>query len=226
MAIAILPLFFGLMTSTSPVTSAAQTKPAQLVVVNAVSEQDIAQKTRKVWNLTTDLLGGEDRIRFVFPVAPRRTDDQEPADSFRMTFPILYAGSDLFRLIRDVELPRPEDPLRIADAVKFAGYAATAGQRPRAVLLVLSGNERDQSLDNPVTVRHLLSVLRVPLYVWSLGDSKPGSTVAAWGAEDISQTWNLAASVGRIRKELDAQRTLKADGGLLQGSPVPSRTGR
>jgi hypothetical protein len=204
---AVLPMVLGWMTVHPSIAPAAQARPAQLIVVSTLSESDIAQKTRKVWDLTTDLLGNEDRIRFVFPTLPRS------AGSFVITPPVTYGVSDLFRAIRHVGPLLPEVSLRIADAVKFAGYQAATGHQPRAVLLVLAGNERDDSRDDAATVRHLLKVLRVPLYVWSLGESKPGTTAAAWGAEDITQTWHLASAAGRLRQDLDAQRAAKTSGG-------------
>ncbi len=213
MTIAFLPLVLGLVASHAPAAPAAWTGPAQLFVVNAASMQDILHQTRHNWNVTTDLLSDEDEVSFVRPVALQDADDQEPTGSFLTSSPVTYEASDLFRLIRDTEAPRPGAPLRIADAVRFAGYAATAGHRPRAVLLVLSGDERDQSLDDPATVRHLLAVLRVPLYVWSVGGgSRPGPTASAWEAEDISQTWSLAAAAIRLRQGLDAQRAARPDG--------------
>jgi hypothetical protein len=214
---AILPMVLGWMAFHPAIAPAAQAGPAQVIVVSTLSDADIAQKTRKIWDLTTDLLGNEDRIRFVFPTDPRSTG------SFEITPPTTYEASDLFRGIRHVGLLLPETPLRIADAVKFAGYQAATGHQPRAVLLVLAGNERDDSRDDAATVRHLLKVLRVPLYVWSLGESKPGTTAAAWGAEDITQTWHLASAAGRFRQDLDAQRTARTGGG--RPAPPAADTG-
>jgi hypothetical protein len=214
---AILPMVLGWMAFHPSIAPAAQAGPAQVIVVSTLSEGDIAQKTRRIWDLTTDLLGDEDRIRFVFPTDPRSTG------SFEITPPTTYEASDLFRGIRHVGLLLPETPLRIADAVKFAGYQAATSHQPRAVLLVLAGNERDDSRDDAATVRHLLKVLRVPLYVWSLGESKPGTTAAAWGAEDITQTWHLASAAGRFRQDLDAQRTARTGGG--RPAPPAADTG-
>jgi hypothetical protein len=235
MTIALLPLVFGWMALHSPVTPPVRTGPAELYVINAVSEADIVQKARRSWNVTTDLLGESDKIRFVFASTPTpadpggnataKADDQKPAGSFPMTAPLYYASSDLFRLILDFGVPQPEDPLRIADAVKLAGYKATKGHHPRAVLLVLAGNDRDESQDDAATVRHLLAVLKVPLYVWSLGEVKPGSTAAAWGAEEIGQTWRLAAAAGRLRKGLVGQRTPKV-AAAAQRSPQPAGADR
>ncbi|HEX4497796.1 MAG TPA: hypothetical protein VIE43_19130 [Thermoanaerobaculia bacterium] len=211
---AILPMVLGWMAFHPSIAPAAQAGPAQLVVVSTLSEGDLGQRTKKIWNLTTDLLGDEDQIRFVFPFTPR------PERGFEVTPPLAYGPSDLFRAIRDVSLLAPDVPLRIADAVKFAGYQVAAGRQPRAVLLVLAGNEQDDSRDDVVTVRHLLKVLRVPLYVWSLSEAKPGTTAAAWGAEAITQTWHLASAAGRLRQDLDTQRTARTSGGRQPARPA------
>jgi hypothetical protein len=211
---AILPMVLGWMAFHPSIAPAAQAVPAQLVVVSTLSEGDLGPRTGKMWNLTTDLLGDEDQIRFVFPSIPR------PHQGFEVTPPVAYGPSDLFRAIRDVSLLVPDAPLRIADAVKFAGYQVAAGRQPRAVLLVLAGNERDDSVDDATTVRHLLKVLRVPLYVWSLSEAKPGTTAAAWGAEAITQTWHLASAAGRLRQDLDAQRTARTGGGRRPARPA------
>ena len=211
---AIIPMVLGWMAFHPSIAPAAQAPPAQLVVVSTLSEEDIAQRTRKIWNLTTDLLDDEDDIRFVFPSIPR------PERGFEATPPVAYGVSDLFRAIRAVSLLGPDAHLRIADAVKFAGYQVAAGRQPRAVLLVLAGNERDDSRDDAATVRHLLKVLRVPLYVWSLSEAKPGTTAAAWGAEAITQTWHLASAAGRLRQDLDSQRTARTGGDGRRGQPA------
>ena len=67
---AVLPMVLGWMSVHPSIAPAAQAGPAQVIVVSTLSEGDIAQKTRKIWDLTTDLLGDEDRIRFVFSHRP------------------------------------------------------------------------------------------------------------------------------------------------------------
>ena len=90
--------------------------------------------------------------------------------------------------------------------------------RRRAVLLVLSGDREDASLYDPATVRRFLAALRVPLFVWYLGTPGPKSAAAAWGAEEMTQTWHAGAGADRIRKELDSQRIVMVDGRLLPQS--------
>src|SRR5262249_56600171 len=114
---------------------------------------------------------------------------------------------DLFQSLRRNHFRTTAMPsFRVADAVATAGLAAMTKTRRRAVLLVLSGEEEDHSLYDPATVSHFLAALRVPLFVWYLGTPKPGSAAAAWGAEEMTQSWHAAGGAARIRKELDAQR--------------------
>jgi hypothetical protein len=90
--------------------------------------------------------------------------------------------------------------------------------RRRAVLLVLGGSEEDASLYDAATIRRFLAALRVPLFVWSLTGSRPGSTAAEWEAEEVSQTWHVAGAARRVRRELDAQRIVMVDGRHLPQS--------
>jgi hypothetical protein len=111
--------------------------------------------------------------------------------------------------------------LRIADAVAVAGQQAMAQNRRRAVLLVLSGNEKDSSEYDPATVRRYLAALRVPLFVWTL--EAPGATAAAWGpSENISVVSTLYRAAGEIRQQLDSQRIVLVDGRHLPQSIVLS----
>jgi hypothetical protein len=198
---------------------AVEKGPAQLYVVSAPTEMQIANKTRKTGELTVDLLAADDQIRFLVPAPRRIASDGEKTDLFQITSPLTYRGRDFLRLMLAAHLPPPPaQGLRIADAVATAGLAAMTENRRRAVLLVLSGNEQDASRYDPATVRRFLAALRVPLFVWSLGEPKPGSTAAAWGAQDVALTWHLATAVSQVRKEVDAQRIVMVDGRLLPQS--------
>jgi hypothetical protein len=61
--------------------------------------------------------------------------------------------------------PGPGIRIRFTDAVAVAGLEATTENRRRAVLLVLSAQEKDQSRYDPALVRRYLAALRVPLFV-------------------------------------------------------------
>lgn len=68
--------------------------------------------------------------------------------------------------------PRPE-PQSLADAVAVAASHAAALRRPRAVLLVLGSDLGEVGGHTPEQARQLLAALRVPLFVWYLGEPPP-----------------------------------------------------
>jgi hypothetical protein len=196
--------------------------PAQLFVVPAVTGDDLEKKAHKLQGLTWNLVGAGDEMLFVSPVPQRITSSTERSDLFPISPParLLRAGTtDIFKALWSLKAPEERvGSYRAADAVAAAGLAAMTQNRRRAVLLVLSGEEEDHSLYDPATVRHFLASLRVPLFVWYLGTPKPGSAAAAWGAEEMFQTWHAAGGADRIRKELDSQRIVMVDGRYLPQS--------
>ncbi|HEY3205095.1 MAG TPA: hypothetical protein VGL03_15710, partial [Thermoanaerobaculia bacterium] len=114
-------------------------------------------------------IGKEDRLRIQWPVA-REIPDVEASN-------VLFEASRTFRgadvsfglLLLRVEYPKPSSsPRRFADAVAVAGLEAAASYSRRAVVLVLGRTDRDDSRNDPASVRRYLERLHVPLYVWSL----------------------------------------------------------
>ena len=201
---------------------AVEEGPAQLFVVAAVSGDDLDTKVRKLQKLTWNLLGPGDEMLFVSPSPQRIAGSNETSDLFPITLPthsLRDGTTDLFFSLRTVKFPRMEKPsYRVADAVASAGLAALSQNRRRAVLLILSGDREDESLYDAATVRRFLAALRVPLFVWYLGTPQPGSEAAAWGAEEVTQTWHASARSEHIRKELDSQRIVMVDGRYLPQS--------
>lgn len=87
------------------------------------------------------------------------------------------------------------------------------------MLLVISGNERDESRYDAATVREYLEALRVPLFVWCLVEPEVGSTLAGWGrCEDVTTARGVLRGTDRIREELDGQRIVIVDGRHLPQS--------
>lgn len=203
---------------------AVEEGPGKLYVVCVPSASAVAQGFRRTGPLPRDIryemrLGREDQIHLV-PSFPQRISGSsfgELSDLFQISPPIGYEAGGLPWVMMRNPLPPSPQP-RIADAVASAGLAAVTGNRRRAVLLVLSGGEQDSSQYDPARVRRFLAALRVPLFVWSLGNPKPGSTAAAWSAEDVSMARHLNLAVDRIRSELDAQRIVMVDGRHLPQS--------
>jgi hypothetical protein len=206
--------------------NAVEEGPAQLFIVRGFFESDFTPRAAKLRNLTGQILGDTDQYLMVSTAAQRIAGSDESSDLFLITAPAAYGrGGDVFRAIRKWRVPEPAPgSIRIADAVATAGLAAMRENRRRAVLLLLAGDPEDVSLYDPATVRNFLAALRVPLYVWYLGTPKPGSTAAAWNAEEIVQTWHASAAAERVRKELDSQRIVMVDGRHLPQSVALSPT--
>lgn len=225
-----------------PLTVAAvENGPSKLYVVRVPTYQEIAEKMGHVGHLARDIryemqLGKEDGVRFVFPV-PRRIagSGDQLSDLFDIS-PVSDSRTGslpwLLKTLRPPAIPGPwmvdrrmEDihpvtgPPRIADAVAVAGLQAAAENRRRAVLLVLSGDEKDASTYDPARVRRYLAALRVPLVVWTLDKPEPGSLAAAWGpSADISQAKTVYKAAAELRDLLDSQRIVLVDGRFLPQS--------
>jgi hypothetical protein len=201
---------------------AVENGPAQLFVVAAVPAADLDSKVARLQRLTWSLLGPGDEVFFVSPAPQRIESPNASTDLFPITLPSRASRegtTDIFQSLRKVRFPRTDEPsYRVADAVATAGLAAMNQNRRRAVLLVLSGEEEDNSLYDSATVRRFLAGLRVPLFVWYLGTPSPKSAAAAWKAEEMTQTWHAAAGAARIRKDLDSQRIVMVDGRHLPQS--------
>jgi hypothetical protein len=200
---------------------AVEEGPGKLYVVCVPTVFELAEKMGRTGSLPRDIkyemrLGREDQTYLVPSFPQRISSSGELSDLFQISPPIAYAAGLPWVMLRN-PLPTSARP-RIADAVASAGLAAATENRRRAVLLVLSGGEQDASRYGAATVRRFLAALRVPLFVWSLGDPKPGSTAATWGAEDVSMTRHLYRAVERIRDELDSQRIVMVDGRRLPQS--------
>jgi hypothetical protein len=97
-----------------------------------------------------------------------------------------------------------------------AGIHALAGNRPRAVLLVLGYSPKDVSRYDAGAVSRYLESVQVPLAVWSVGDSK---LLAGWtGAEEVSTVTKLEAAFTRLRDNLATQHIVWIEGRHLPGA--------
>ncbi len=98
---------------------------------------------------------------------------------------------------------------RLAAATAVAGVQAAAEGSPRAVLLVLSDNPRDSSRHRPEDVRGYLRSLRVPLFVWSVGEEPSGE----WGpVETIATRKDLNRAARDLERELERQWIVWVEG--------------
>ena len=171
-------------------------------------------------------LAPRDRMRFVGTRATRLADRDVPFDLFPISQPYGAAQGAMDFLLTHVALPAPGGKSRISDAVAAAGVQAAAGNRPRAVVLVVGdGYDDEASRFDAATVRAYLQQLRVPLFVWSTGkglahrvseDRLPLSTPTAWGAaRDISSITRFSGALDELRRRLEAQLVAWVEGSHL-----------
>ena len=153
----------------------------------------------------------EQRLRFCWPGTRGSSHSAPGYDVFLRSKDYVGPG-DLRHLLLTVEPPACPDPPRLADAVGVAALSAAAGNRPRAVLLLVAGPE-DASAMPVEWVRHYLASLRVPLFVWARGRK----VASAWGKVDVLTTvGDLKSAVERLTSAVENQRIV-----WLEGSHLP-----
>jgi hypothetical protein len=164
--------------------------------------QDDSIYSRERWLLeleSPELTPADDRLRMVAPNPTLRRGRMlfpttEPLDLERWRLPWLAT-----------HLTSPEARIfgqKVTDAVAVAGVRAAGDGSPRAVILILTSEPRDESDHSTEEVREYLRLLRVPLYVWYTGGTPP----VGWGdAADISTRRGLGRATRKLRRELDRQ---------------------
>ncbi len=159
-------------------------------------------------------LGPEDRLRFLWPTARSAAAATLPTELFAASQEFTAEDGGLHWLLTQVYHPlEVATGQRFADAAAVAGLQAAAGNRRRAVVVVLGGDCADASRYSPAAVRGYLAAIRVPLYVWSLAKPRDCPALAAWGeVEDISGLPLLRRAAKRLREELEAQRIVWIEG--------------
>ena len=204
---------------------AVEKGPAQLYVV--YSADGVAKMGAKglgagedhVWRAA---FGRDQQVRLLGPFSRRHEASGATTDLFYITppfdtaegFPSLLRSFGSFAPPGVTATPgKPGPKRRIADAVAVAAQEAVWENRRRAVLLLVSGRETDESLYDAARVRPFLASLRVPLFVWCLEEPPPGSSLAGWGkCLQVSSARNLLRGMAEIREELDSQRIVMVDG--------------
>jgi hypothetical protein len=160
-------------------------------------------------------LGKDDQIRFVWPSARAYTGPGVPAELFDASRDYTRKDGGVLWLLGRA-LPNEEKyEQRLADAVAVAGLQALAGNRPRAVLLVLGFGPKDASRYAAGTVHHYLESVRVPLVIWSLGEPSSPAVFAWGGAEEISSLAKLQDAFARLDSLLATQRIVWIEGSHL-----------
>jgi hypothetical protein len=210
--------------------AAVEEGPAQLYVVRSASDvkemgtKGLGAGKKHVWRAR---FGPEQQARLLLPFSRRFEASGETTDLFDISpsfgtdegFPFLLERLGPFGAPPWMPPGKLGTERRIADAVAVAAQEAVRENRRRAILLVLSGNEKDEGLYDAARVRPFLAALRVPLFVWCLEDPTPGSPSAAWGeCVNVTSARNLLRGMDEIREELDAQRIIMVDGRHLPQS--------
>ncbi|MDX1501603.1 MAG: hypothetical protein R3325_04505 [Thermoanaerobaculia bacterium] len=150
------------------------------------------------------------------PVPVRRLDGGTPLDLFTISPAYGPEHGDLPFLISHATPGEvPDGVQQLADAVAVAGVEAAAGDRPRAVLLIVGHKWEDKSRFEEKEVASFLAELRVPLSIWATGPARTGVIAedrlplkrkTAWGlARDISTFNRFQLATGELRRELDEQ---------------------
>ncbi len=209
--------------------AAVERPPASLVVVRELAASNLgalkglagARRTR--YGSTIAIPAGMrpfDRLRFVYPAAAAQ-ERQEKQALLLMKSSRDVAGIGDGTLLTaltaafDKTLEVPAAAQRLADAVAVAGLTAAAGDRPRAVLLIATGESRDESQLSAAAVRGYLEAIRVPLFVWNPAPGK-GQNLNPWGeVEEVSNLQRMAEAIDRLRQALDSQLVVWVEGGHL-----------
>jgi hypothetical protein len=165
------------------------------------------------------ILGEEDTVRFIWPIARTVTGAAQPVALFPPSRDFdARDGGLLWFLARFEPQLKETSAQRLADAVAVAGLHTLSANRRRAVLLVLSQIPTDASSSNPAMVRRYLEAIRVPLVVWTLG-SPEAPMAAAWGgAENVSSFGRMRKAFSRLEQGLASQRIVWIDGRHLPQS--------
>jgi hypothetical protein len=153
-----------------------------------------------------------DRFHLVVPNAIRR----RKLEVFPVVGPYHLRPIDLSWLASHVySQDAAVEGQKVAAAVAVAGVRAARDGGPRTVILMLSENVADASVDRAGDVREYLRALRVPLVVWSTAG---GGTAGGWGeAAEVSDETSLNKASKRVLKELKRQWIVWVEGRYLPG---------
>ncbi|MEM7353621.1 MAG: hypothetical protein AAF657_22680 [Acidobacteriota bacterium] len=173
-------------------------------------------------------LGGDQRLRFVFPVPEKAEGVDVTFDLFPVSPPYDGGLGDLYTLLTRIrDQPRDRAP-RFTSAAAIAGRVAYEGRHRRAVVLIPSSDSAaDESTLAPALVKRYLERLHVPLIVWD-PESKSATELAAWGeVRKVGSIKQLVAAFDEISDLLAEQWIVWLDGQHLPQDIelAPSATG-
>jgi hypothetical protein len=173
-----------------------------------------------------------ERLRFVATTAAESDVGPVAFDLFDISQPFSGADGDLPFLLTHVAPGKEGGGERTADAVAAAAVQAAAGNRPRALVLILGSDGADPGRSDAADcsrftvaeVERFLGLLRVPLRVWTVPHVPKGLDRASlgptadtpWGkAAQITTLGRLQAATEDLRQLLDSQVIAWVEGTYL-----------
>lgn len=157
-------------------------------------------------------LTGEDWLRVMATQPERRPETGKVL--FRASDDLLELARGLGMGVVGLRFIEDERAERVADAVAASGLEVSGGGRRRVVLLVVDPKTPDGSLFTPAQAERYLTAMRVPLEVWTAGDTEAVRRV--WGAaRDVSRRRRLSTAVDELKSRLDRQLVIWLEGRLL-----------
>ncbi len=168
-------------------------------------------------------LAGDDWLR-VMATQPEQRPETGKA-FFQASGDVLEVARGLGMGVAGLRVPGDGRAERLADAVAASGLEVSGGGRRRAVLLVVDPRTADGSFLTPGQAELYLSAMRVPLAVWTAGDTEAVRRV--WGvARDVGKPRRLSAAVAELKARLDRQLVIWLQGRLLPSEIELTAEGR
>ncbi len=170
-------------------------------------------------------LEADDAVRFLSANPTRVASGSLPYDLFPISTPFTEKDGELPYLLTHVDLGLAGAGQQLADAVATAGVQAAAGNRRRAVLLILGHRWEDKSQISVAGVTRYLASLGVPLVVWTTGaaqsrtisdDRLPVTVKTEWGpGRNIASITRLLENARGLLETLSEQRIVWVEGNHL-----------
>ena len=168
-------------------------------------------------------LKGDDWLR-VMATQPERREETGKA-FFSASADVLPTARGLGMGVAGLHVPGDGRAERLADAVAASALEVSGGGRRRVVLLVVDPRTPDASAFSPRQAEQYLAAMRVPLEVWTAGDTAAVRRV--WGAaRDVSKPRLLSAAVEELTVRLDRQLVVWLEGRLLPSEVELTAEGR
>lgn len=196
---------------------AVEESPGEIVVVKDENAGPWIENLRTVlysrmW-YESPLRKGQ-RLRFCWPGTLKPSDTAPGYDVF-LRSQDFAAPWDVRLLLTRVAPPEYSGPPRLGDAVGVAALSAAAGNRPRAVVLIVAGGD-DESQTPVAWTRAYLRALRVPLFVWAKNRKMVDP---AWGKPEVlTSSSDVPGAVKKVTKAVEAQRIVWLEGRHLPQS--------